>query len=105
AQQSNIGIRTRNDIAVIPELNLQLGYDATSRLRFFIGYNVMVWTKVARPGDQIDAVINSAGGTVTRDFVTGLQTNVQSQGRRPAPIFGRSDVTIQGLTFGAAFRY
>src|SRR5262249_57033021 len=54
ALSSNIGRHSRNEFAVLPELNFNVGYNITPRCRLFVGYTLFYWSSVLRPGDQID---------------------------------------------------
>jgi hypothetical protein len=51
---TNSGIYTRDQFLVIPQLNLEMGYQLTCRLRTFVGYNLIYWAPVMRASDQID---------------------------------------------------
>lgn len=93
AQTTNIGSYTKNQFAVIPELELTLGYDLTPRLRATMGYNFLYWSRVARPGDQIDRDASQ----LPPEAVTGAQ--------RPAFQFSGSDFWAQGLRFGLDFHF
>lgn len=46
--------------AVVPELRLNVGCQLTDCVRAFVGYSVLGWTNVVRPGDQIDQGVNPA---------------------------------------------
>jgi hypothetical protein len=58
ALPSNIGQHTRDNFSVVPEVGVRVGYNLTDNLKVFVGYNVLWWTSVARPGDQIDTNLN-----------------------------------------------
>jgi hypothetical protein len=95
AVSSNIGNHTRNVFSVVPELGLNLGYQITEHLRLFVGYNYLYWSKVVRPGPQIDLVVNR-----------NLQPGQSGAGpARPAFTFNNSDFWVQGVTFGLEYRY
>lgn len=57
-QRSNIGSYQRNRFAVLPEIGLTMGYRVTNRLSASLGYSLIWWYQVARPGDQIDPSVN-----------------------------------------------
>jgi hypothetical protein len=44
--------RSKGDFAVVPELNLRVGYDITHNIRAFVGYDFLYISSVARPGNQ-----------------------------------------------------
>ena len=90
-QVSNIGSYTRDRFAIIPECELQLGYQVNCNLKAQVGYNFMYWSDVARAGTQIDPVVNPnllPGGT-------GPTTPA-----RPAFAFDSHGVWLQGLNLG-----
>lgn len=105
AQQSNIGSYARAPFTVIPELNVRLGYAVTSWFDVSVGYNLMYWSNVVRPGNQIDRMINTTAGTQRQDFFTGLQGDVPPMGGSPVPLFNQSSLLAQGLSIGATLRF
>src|SRR5208282_1869828 len=58
ALSTNSGRFTRDRFAVVPEGIFQVGYQVSSRLRLFVGYDFLYLSDVARPGNQIDHTIN-----------------------------------------------
>ena len=54
ALPSNIGSHNKTEFSVVPEVGLTLGYQLTSNVRLYAGYNFLYWTHVIRPGQQID---------------------------------------------------
>jgi Putative beta barrel porin-7 (BBP7) len=95
AQGTNIGAYRNDDFAVVPQLGVSVGYEIICGLWATAGYNFMYWSRVARPGDQIDTDVNlsqlSPGGLV------GLP--------RPAYTNAITDYWAQGLSFGLAYRF
>jgi hypothetical protein len=57
-QTSNIGEYERNELSVLPQLGFTAGYNLTDRLKLVGGYTFIYWSRVARPGDQIDLEVN-----------------------------------------------
>src|SRR5205823_5615281 len=47
------GRRAVDDLAIVPELGVNLGYDVTNWLRLTAGYSALYWSRVVRPGSQI----------------------------------------------------
>ena len=95
SQPTNLGERSRNQFAVIPEVTLKVNYHVTDRLNVFTGYNFLWISSVARPGDQIDHNVNKTqqgGGTLV-----GPAT--------PVPIFRSTGMWAQGLLCGLELRY
>lgn len=95
ALPSNSGMHNQSAFAIIPELQLRLGYDITERLQFYGGYDFLLWTSVLRPGNQIDPVLNTTqrgGGTLVGPA-------------RPEVPMTQSSIWAQGLTFGLEVKY
>lgn len=105
AQQSNIGTFGRAPFTAIPELNLRLAYAVTSWFDVNLGYNLMYWSNVIRPGDQINRTINTNAGTQRQDFFTGLQGDIPPMGGQPSRRFNQTSLLAQGLSIGATFRF
>lgn len=59
AQPTNIGVREDNKFCVVPEVNVNIGYYICPCLKLYAGYTFIYWSSVARPGDQIDRLINT----------------------------------------------
>jgi hypothetical protein len=99
ALPSNMGHFTRDRFSVVPEVGVNLSYHVTDRLRAFVGYNFLYWTNVARPGDQIDRVLD-----VT--LIPAFAPNVQPAGQnRPAVLFRDTDFWAQGLQLGLEYTF
>jgi hypothetical protein len=94
AEPTNIGRQTRDPFAVVPEVIFQVGYDVTRNVRVFVGYDFLYVSSVARPGNQVDPVLN------TSQLVGPLVGPP-----RPARFFKDSDFWAQGLNFGVQFSY
>lgn len=95
-QPTNLGRYTSDRFAVVPEVAVRLGVQATERLRAFVGYDFLYWSDVVRAGDQVDLRVNT------------------NQIAPPRPLAGpavptfvpvRTDYWAQGLGIGAEYRY
>ena len=96
---SNIGSHSRNEFAVVPEATLNLGYAIRPNLRAYVGYNFLYWSRVIRPGDQIDTVLDAAS-------VPNLNSPAPPSGQaRPAPTFTQADLIVQGVQLGLEWRW
>ena len=95
AQETNIGDFEYDRFAVVPELGVEAAYDVTPCLQASVGYTFLYWSRVARPGDQIDTDLNlsqlAPGGLV--GFPRPEQQNVDD------------DLWVQGLRFGLQYRF
>ncbi len=99
ALPTNIGHFSRDRFAVLPEAGVKLGYQITDHLRAFVGYSFIYLSDVARPGHQIDRVIN-----VTQlPSQAGPGAFVGSP--RPFPTLKATDFWAQGVSFGLELRY
>ena len=95
AQPSNEGNRSTNKFAVVPDVEVKLGYDLTESMRLTIGYEFLYYSSVLRPTDQID-----------RSFSKGLpflQDPTSTTG--PMRKFHTTDFYAQGMNVGVAFRF
>ncbi len=99
ALPTNSGRFTRDTFAVVPEVGINLGYQVTDHLRLFVGYTFLYWTNVARPGDEIDRVVNPT--QLPRFAGPGGLVGPA----RPSFRFRDSDFWAQGLNFGLELRY
>jgi hypothetical protein len=97
ALSSNSGHFTRDHFAVVPEVGVKLGYQVTSNLRAFVGYNFLYWTQVVRPGGQIDTAINPSLLPPVMPPVAGAF--------RPEPRMTATEVWAQGISLGLEFRF
>ena len=95
SQPSNSGRRTSDVFAVLPEVGVRIGYDVTSALRIFCGYDILYVSNVVRPGDQIDPRLN-----LSQAFGRPLVGPAA-----PVPLFNHTDLTIHGVSFGVALRF
>jgi hypothetical protein len=98
-QPSNMGRFYQSSFSVVPELAFDMGYWLTPLIRLSVGYQLLYWNGVARPGDEIDTTINPA--QVPRDprFGNGLGDP------RPVFQFHKSDFWAMGFNFGVLFQY
>lgn len=97
AQPANEGRFSSTRFAVMPQVQLKLGYDVTSWLRLSVGYDVLYISEVIRPGDQISHYVPK-GQTFNQAGVAPSTTS-------PVKLFRSTDFLAQGLTIGASFRF
>jgi hypothetical protein len=99
ALNSNIGHYYRSHFAVVPEVTFNVGYDVTQHVRLFVGYNLLYWSNVIRPGDQVDTgldvnrIPNFGGGAPPLATV------------RPAVPMRDRDFFAQGVNFGVMLKW
>ncbi len=63
ALPSNIGSYSRTVFGFVPQLELKVGYNLTPNLRLTAGYDIIYWSRVARPGNEIANPPVSTTGT------------------------------------------
>ena len=97
AQPTNIGTYNRDRIAVVPEVGINVGYQFNEHWRLFAGYNFLYWSEVARPGNQVDRVVNG------NQIAPGMSPLVGPA--RPAFAFQGTDFWAHGVNLGLEFRY
>jgi len=102
AQGTNIGRLTRDQFAVVPSAQLQVGMDITCNIRAFVGYDVLYVSAVARPGDQIDRVINFTQSAAVNGVLTAPPLIGQP---RPAALINSTDFWANGISAGLQFSF
>lgn len=101
AQPSNIGSQRHSHFAVAPEVGLNVGVRFTPWASLIMGYSFLYVSSVARPGDQIDRVINP-----TQSYaISGGKTGGLVGPARPELMIHDTDFWVQGLNFGLEFRF
>ena len=92
-----MGQHGSTDFSFISEVNWSLGYQVTSCIRLLVGYNLIYWNHVERPGNQIDRRI---------DFVQS-PTNTAPPVPATNPVFPnqRTDFWAQGINLGIEIKY
>ncbi|HLJ94542.1 MAG TPA: BBP7 family outer membrane beta-barrel protein, partial [Gemmataceae bacterium] len=92
ALPSNIGRYHRGDFAVVPEFDISGSYVICRHVSLTAGYQFMFWSKVLRPADQIDRVIDV---TQIPNFpITGIAPTGQA---RPSVPFHETQFWAQGV--------
>lgn len=100
---ANIGRHTHNQFAVLPEVGVNIGYQLTSQMRLFVGYNFLYLGNALRPERMIDTNIDIA--RIPNFAVPGGGTTPIAGIPRPAPLFRTNDFFVQGIHFGLEFRW
>jgi hypothetical protein len=97
AQPANEGKTYGSNFAVVPELQMKIGYAITPRLRATIGYDFLYYSNVLRPSEQIDR--NIPKGQTFRQASPTISTT------SPARRFETTDFFAHGFSFGMEFRF
>lgn len=96
ALPSNIGERSRNEFAFLPELNLNLRYPLLHNVDLTVGYTLLYLTRVVRTGDQIDTGIDPSQ-------LIGIGRLLEAE--RPEARLRDTAIWAQGLNVGLHWSY
>jgi hypothetical protein len=99
ALPGNSGRFRNRDFGVVPEVQVQGGVQLAPWCRVTIGYDFLYWSRVLRPGEQIDLTVDSRQVPTDPAFKAGTTAGP------PRPLANRTDFWAQGLTLGLAFSY
>ena len=96
----NLGERSDNRFAVLPEGAAMVGYQFSPAFNVFFGYSVMYLSSAARPGEQVSRTV----------ALTQLPTSPSYNNRPVAGFTGTTaindtDLWLHGFSFGATFSY
>lgn len=97
AQRTNIGQHTRDELALVPQLGITLGWRITRRFSLTAGYSLVYFSNVVRAGDQISTDINPN--------LFPPEATPFSGPLRPEFAWRESDFWAHGLSFGGDFRW
>ncbi len=101
SQPSNIGSATRNQFAVVPEMNLNVGFRLRPWASVIVGYSFLYISSVARPGDQISHVINPTQSSAISNYFPANPTGPALPGLN----VHNTDFWAQGLNFALELRF
>jgi hypothetical protein len=99
ALPTNSGHFNRDRFAVVPEIDINVGYQVSRHLRAFLGYSFLYASNVVRPGDTIDRTVNLT------QLPSSLGPGVLTGAARPMPLLKDTEFWAQGMNFGLEFRY
>lgn len=95
----NIGRFHQTRFAVVPEVGFNVGWQATERMKLFVGYNFLYLSSAVRPGETIDTSLDAAR---VPNFVPG---STPFGATRPVPQTETSGYFLQGISFGLTYRW
>lgn len=87
---TNEGASSDSTFAVMPEINLQLGYAYSRNVNFTVGYSYLMVSDVIQVAGTIDTTVDTAIGQPTG---------------RPTRNFRANDYWMHGVNFGLTFNY
>jgi hypothetical protein len=100
ATAGNGGQHHRSAFSVVPELGLTVGYQVTDWMKAYVGYDLLYWSSVLRPGNQVDRTVNVAAVPTQLNPVPGPGSPAA-----PGVTFHATDFWAQGIHLGLEFRY
>jgi hypothetical protein len=97
---SNVDHSDKDVFSVLPEGSIQFGYQLSPAINLFCGYNMIYLSKMVRPGDQLDPVVN--GTQIPTSSLFGVPFGPD----RPASgTFNQNYFWAQGVTWGINIRF
>lgn len=99
ATTANITDVKKNEFAIVPEVCMKLGYNISQRCSVTVGYDFLYISRLMRPGDQIDPVVNPVFVPVRPEYPGDFGPV------RPRNDFNRTDFWAQGITLGFSVKY
>lgn len=93
-QGANLGHQSVNRFAILTEIGAQFGVQVTKRAKMIVGYDFIYLNNTARPGPQIDPVVN------TRLVPTSALFGTVSGLTSPVPTGARDDFYAHGVRMG-----
>ena len=78
---------------------MNLGWQITDNIRFRVGYSVLWWLSITRPGNEIDTAVNPG-------LIPGNTANlIPGSVARPTLTGVNSDLCVQMVNFSLEVRY
>jgi hypothetical protein len=102
ALPSNIGHFSQSRFTFVPEVGMRVGYNVTDNIRVYVGYDILYWSSVVRPGDQVDLTLNV---NQIPNFSANPVFSPPSTNVRPVVPFRTSDYIAHGINAGLEIRY
>ena len=96
ALPTNIGSHSQSEFAIVPEIQLSLGYRFTPTTTLFASYSFIYADDVVRPGNQLDRRINP---TQSVSYV-GEPPVALAGSAQPSATLNTSSYWAQGLSIG-----
>jgi hypothetical protein len=84
----------------LPEVTLKLGYDIKNRVEFFVGYDLLYLSEVARANGQVPSQVDAATSPI--EALGGVPGAVDNS---PAPTVSSTSFFEQGVTAGVTAKF
>ncbi len=95
----NFGTHTTNWFVIVPEIGGEVGVNLGKHVRLSTGYSFLYINSVARPGSQVNTVINPALVPSSPGFGS------PSGGNQPRVLTKQDDFYVHGVRFMVEFRF
>jgi hypothetical protein len=95
---TNVGVHVQDEFAFMNDTSVKLSYHATQRLKLSVGYSLMYWSNVVRPGDQINLNVDSR-------LLGDPPDNPDPPITQPAFVFKTTDFLLQGINLGMQYDF
>ncbi len=92
---TNAGLHVQDAFSFMDETGIKLVFYPVERLKLSLGYTLMYWSSVVRPGDEIDTEVDGR-------LLTAIPP---TDAVHPEFVFNPTAYIVQGLNFGAEFRF
>lgn len=99
AQPSNMGRYYNSEFSWAAEAEFNFEYVISHNWKARLGYSLLNWSNVVRPGDQIDRRLDRRGVPSDPSFDPNVTPTV------PVFAFKQADIWVQGFTFGLELQY
>ncbi len=99
ALPSNIGHLSDDEFTAVSEVEARIGYQLGRHVTASMGYNFLYWSRVVRPGDQINR------GLSPEQIPTLAAFGLPGQTVQTAPALTSTDFWTQGFSLGLEFQF
>jgi hypothetical protein len=96
---ANIGTHSTNWFVIVPQVNIQLGYQLSDHVLFHVGYDFLYINNVARPGNAVNSNINPTLLPTSSTFGA-----IPGQPQPLVPL-NKEDFWAHGVEFGVELRF
>ena len=97
AASSIVGTYEQDELSVVPEIGITLGYELTDHFKATVGYTGIYWSNVVRPGQHIPTMLNPEQ---IEPAITPLTADAM-----PQFAFDTTDYWVHGVTYGLEYRW
>ena len=95
---SNLSATTHNQFSMMGETGIELGVQLTNHINIRVGYNLLWWSSVLRPGSVVSPAVTRSQVPIDPTYSPTPVANAL-----PMTAFHSSDFLAHGLTVGAVF--